>query len=432
MSNHFSVWPPSALRKAAAAWWTDRTRPTHVSITEEITKANYYSIRLLDTLIRLHFDLPLRSDDPSTDRTLLAAVEHALDSRPSGGTTASTAEEYRQWILSDETAKAVVDGLSSILRSLSALRDRAADQEDVRDNQSRATLTQIRGHIRNLEKQYIATLRTLRESKVERLDVTKSLGGPSALPWIAFLSPTIVTISGYIYATTYFGHFDIDTAMFLSLGDYLSYSLNKLWIVLVCFVMYCAATFHAYVRYPTVPKRIRNIEADVYRAFDRRLLVLSILGTVLFVWASPIYAAFNPLVLWIVIDVSVRVSNFLTSRYLRVPGLLQAAGTVLFICMCLVWIKAKTDAYSVLSSTSETFLVEANGREYDQDGHRMIGAVSAYVFLMDETGQIDVLPQESVKRITVAGNDGGWVIRARRWILDRLPRSVDPDSWRRR
>lgn len=391
--------------------------------------AYHYSRGLLDTLTRLHFDLPLPTNDDSVDSALRAAIDLVVSANQPHKSHSRDTVKFYEWIQRNEETTSVL-GLHRVLSEEIHSVQESAKAHTNGESTTTTQVEQIRDKFSNLRRQYSANLRLLQQSKVDRLTLGEWLGHPSAVPWLAFVSSALVTVSGYIYAVTYFGHFDIDTSMFLSVGDYLSHSITKLWVPLVAFLACFGFAVFARAYYQSVPNSVRTADVKWFRRMDRWTLLLFVLLTVLLIWRSPVYFFANPLLGWLLALLISGGVRYIARKTLRISRFAEFACAVLVFCLCLIWLLAKTQAHNIIVSEPEVFLVEADGVKYDQRKYRMIGLVSEYVFLMDGEGELAVLPRHTVERIVVAGNDSSWAIRARRQLLDRLPQSLHPEAAR--
>ena len=396
------------------------------------------SVALLSTRLRLQFDLPLATDDKNVDRAVSGAISIFLLRTPEECHDKTTQRNFLGYLKSDGESLAVLRGLlraqiwtsqsfNSAMPSELAETATARYRETFAEDPPSIDLRAARRWSGDLKGALRQTRRKLFEQRTDRIDVVRHLTSASIISWTIFLVPSAITIYGYVYAVSYFRHFGVDTSVFFSIGDYLAYSANKLGIVISCITGTALGSLMAMSRVSTLSRESLDAEHDRTITALHFLYVTLLLSTIVsFLLFPPLF--FLALIAWIaVLSPGDRLCQAVMNRYLkRVPALSRLVGMSL-TCFLLVWSSANVASHLVTFLEPRPFTVETDGARFDSSGHKFIGATSSFIFLLDDENEVDVVPQATVRSISIPNSSIGLLLDLRRWMLSHMPEWFDPD-----
>ena len=244
--------------------------------------------------------------------------------------------------------------------------------------------------------------------------------------------PSTLSLAAYVYTSSYFGHFGIDTGLYFSITDYLAFSVHRLYVPLGWILLGGLATLSVVTQLKTTPISAQKIEVrklrPAYWMFVSSLIAL----TVLLYWALP-YAVYIGLIgLVLAMDPSRWFDQYVMKRYLRIPRFASWVIRSVLLAACVLWLVGKRDAQRLLDLEPQSFVLESRDRRYDDTTHRLVGSSSAHLLLIDDQRNVLAVPTGSIVTLTTDGGEHAGVVRLRRWILDQFPAEMDPDRFGQR
>ena len=393
----------------------------------------------LDTLTRARFDLPLISDDPIVDQNVQEAVDEFLRGNHADEALSEQPDRFLQWLKSDEesrnilrhyltTQNWIMEWIHRGAVPADALKYARAYQSTFDQRVPSSNLKAIRSFCKRLRAAHNKAERSLSESKAGRIDVSTLLRQPSTVAWVAFLTPTAIAVYGYLYSWVYFGHFGIDTAMFFSASDYIAYSINRVNFIAVALALSVVSTLYAIRDAATVSKVAKRLQSRRYLRQLRVIVVIISLTLLVQFWISPPMFFLGLAFLTAISALGHRFWYSVIGPHLK-SGLFVGwlVGTLL-TCGLVVWFFAKARAHAIDEHTPTPFLVETTGRTYSDANYTVVGATSGFVFLVDDGGDVEVVPSRTVTRIMISNRSDGIVSRLRHWGLERLRRAAAPEE----
>ena len=397
----------------------------------------------LDTLTRANFDLPLISDDVIVDQNLQDAVDAFLKGDHADDALSEQPGRFLQWLKSDDQSRNILRQylttqnwiMESIYRGTlpeDALKYARAYQSTFGQSVPSSDFGSVRSSCRDLRAIAKKAVRSLSESRAQRIDVFSALRQPSTVAWATFLTPTAVAVYGYLYAWVYFGHFGIDTAMFFSVGDYLAHSLNRVNFLAVAVVASAAGVLSVIRGSTALPNVLNRLREK--RFVKRGYIIVTIIGLSLpyHFFMTPSKFFMGLAFLSIVLGLGHRLWDAVIGKHVQKAPLVGWLVGTLLTCGLVVWGYAKSQAHVIEERAQEAFLVDTTGRTYSDANHKIVGAVSGFVFLVDDDGAVEVVPSRTVTRILISNDSDGIVSRLRRWGLERFRRAAAPEetsSW---
>ena len=387
---------------------------------------------LLGTLVRKHFKLPLPTDDEKVDSDLDDSVWAFL-----GGDTVQQTEtinKYHQWLGGDEHAMNVLREWLRVQHWFYAYGIFEANR-DYKDTIFRRYETlfgaplepleasEVRRYAKELKARSRKAVEQLQETKARKIDVyTIGLRNllPQPLPWLLTVA---FVFSGYFYAATYFGQFNIDTSQYFTVPDYLAYSIGKVGYLLFGPLGYIIGRLSYHVRTPTIPRKFH--ERDMRQ---RAILLLAIF--VMLVFTTPIAIIILPSWFYRFYLPTISFFTLLYLEYRVMPkyfinyGNYSSVASILIFLLILIWGSAMGDAHRARMSTPQPFFVETTERRYDESSHRILGGNTGYVFLLGGDEQVTIIPRPTVKSTQIEAQEGV-MMRIRRWVQDKLGINLD-------
>ena len=385
-----------------------------------------YSVASLDALARLHFDLPLRTDSEAVDSELDTAVDAFLD-----GNVAPRGEEankYYQWLREDDKALGILREwlrAQHWLCTITISVDRRVVDSYLRLHKDvferplePSSVTEVREYARVLKAENRQWQWRLRESKAHKIDVSGiGIQGPLSGPVVWVLTSTFAC-SGYIYASTYFAHFGIDPALYFTVPDYLGHSADKAGRAVLAPLGYIFGALKYSVRSSTIPRSLLKRDMRLRGMMLLAIFVIAVATAPLAFVARPFsfYAGYLPL---ISLPVLLYFQDRILPRYFRSGGFVPTMVAALMFFFVLMWGAARGDIYRVENSEPLPFAIETEERRYDEATHRVVGANGGYFFLLNDDGNIDIVPRSSIKYVRTR-TEGGVEGQLREWLRKRL------------
>lgn len=392
---------------------------------------------MLDTRLRLRFDLPLVTRGKNVDRTIRSAIlEFLLRHRPEHEDT-DAHEKFVDYLNDDEQSTVILQSflevqiwVSETVRTgpLSELGVAASARyrELVGVAAPRLDPRTARQKDKNLRATNNKLRRELVNERILKTDLESHLSRASVASWVIFSVPAAITAYGYVYAVTYFRHFGVDTSLFFSIGDYIAFSLNKLGVVVSCLVGTVIGSFMA-------KNQFSGLSGErLHREYTQALLVrrlvvgfLCVATLVGFVWSPPMF--FFALMGWtMLIDPGERLCRAVMSQYFDpVPMASRWIGLSLTILL-LIFLYANLSAYQVASRDSRSFAIETTDVRFDSSSHKLIGATSGFIILVDEGRTVSAVPKGAVTSMNTSNQRISLFRLLRQGVLDRIPGQVRP------
>ena len=212
--------------------------------------------------------------------------------------------------------------------------------------------------------------------------------------------------------------------MFFSVGDYLAHSLKRVNFLAVTVVASAAGVLSVIRDSTALPNVLKRLKER--RLVRRAYVIVAIIGLSL-----PYHFFMNPdrffmglAFLSIVLALGHRLWDVLIGRHVEnAPFVGWLVGTLL-TCGLVVWFYAKSEAHVIEKRAPEAFLVETAGRTYSDANYKIVGAVSGFVFLVDEDNDVEVVPSRTVTRLVLSRRRDGLANRLRHWGLERFSRTL--------
>ena len=395
------------------------------------------SIAALATRLRLRFGLPLATDDKNVDRAILSAVlDFLFRKRPEHDDT-DTHEKFVDHLKGDRQSLAILQSFLEVQIWVSESLGTGPLSEPAVVASARYSEVfgvevpsldprTVRQRGKNLKAANHQLRKKLVEGRTRKIDVETHLSQASVASWVIFLVPSAITIYGYVYAVTYFRHFGIDTSLFFSIGDYIAFSLNKLGLVISCLVGAAIGSFMA-------KNRLSDLSEERFNREYRQALILArlVVGTLCigtltgFLLSPPMF--FVALMGWtIFLDPGERLCRAVMSQYFDpVPTASRWLGLSLTILL-LVFLAANSSAHLVTSLDSRSFLIETTEGRFDSSNHKLIGATSEFILLLDDEETVDIVPKRTVKRMNIPNQGISLFLQLQQWVLSHMPEQVRP------
>ena len=393
----------------------------------------------LDTLTRARFDLPLISDDPTVDQAVHEAVDEFLKGNHADDSLSEQPGRFLQWLKSDDESRTILgqylttqnwimEWIHRGTAPADALNYARAYQSTFDQHVPSSNLKSVHSLGKRLRAAHNKAARALSESRARKIDVFSALRQPSTVAWVTFLTPTAIAVYGYLYAWIYFGHFGIDTAMFFSVGDYLAHSLNRVNFLAVAVVASAAGVLSVIRDSTALPNVLKRLKER--RLVRRAYIIVAIIGLSLpyHFFMTPHRFFMGLAFLSIALGLGHRLWDVAIGKHVEnAPFVNWLVGTLL-TCGLVVWSYAKSQAHEVEVRTPDAFLVETTGRTYSDANYKIVGAVSGFVFLVDDENDVEVVPSRTVTRLFISSRSDGIVSRLRHWGLERFHQAVPADE----
>ena len=384
------------------------------------------SVTSLDALARLNFDLPLRTDSEALDSELDTAVDAFLDGNvaPRG----EAARKYYRWLREDDKAMGILREWLRVQHwrcTITISVDRRVVDSYLRRHKDLfgrplepSSVAEVREYARVLKAANRQWQWRLRESKAHKIDVS-GLGVQGMLPGpVVWVLTSTFACSGYIYASTYFTHFGIDPALYFTVPDYLGHSADKAGRAVLAPLGYIFGALKYSVRGPTIPRSFQKRDMRLRGMLLVVIFAMAVVTAPLAFVATPFgfYAFHLPLMS---LPVLLYFQDRILPRYFRSGGFFPTMVAALMFFFVLMWGAAKGDIYRVENSDPLPFAIETEEQRYDEATHRVVGANGGHFFLLNDDGNIDIVPRGSIKYVRTRAEEGVEG-RLREWLRKRL------------
>ena len=278
--------------------------------------------------------------------------------------------------------------------------------------------TAVRRYAKSLRARLRQTVRTLQETKAQKIDFTdvarrKFLGQP-----LVWLLTTTFTFSGYFYATTYFAHFNVDTSMYFTVPDYIAYSIDKVLLAVMVPLGYLAGALQRYVRHPTLPRQ-------AHERYMRGPGLMILISLSLAVLISPVIAIYQPSRFYLLylpimsFPLLYYIEHHAVPKYFFNLGNSSTFIAALIFFFIVTWGSAMSHVHQVRDSTPLPFVIHTMERRYDESAHRILGGNSGYVFLLESNEHVVILPKHSIRNISIE-TQRTLGARSREWLKSML------------
>ena len=387
---------------------------------------------LLGSLVRKHFELPLPTDAEDVDSDLDDSVWAFLVGDDTRQTYATN--KYHQWLSGNEHARNILREWLRVQHWFYAYgvfaaarkhKDTILGRYEALFGASLEPLEadQVQRYAKELRARSRKAVRELQETKARKVDISKiDLVNlfPQPLPWVL---TTAFLFSGYFYASTYFAQFNVDTAQYFAVPDYLAYSIDKIGRLLFAPLGYILGRLYYHVRTPTLPRIVQRQNMRQERNWLLAILTTLVLSSPIMAIIQPsaFYSFHVPMISWFVL---LHFEHRVIPKYFINYGNYSGVVSILMFLLILIWGSAVGDAHRARESMPQPFYVETTERRYDESSHRILGGNTGYVFLLAGDEQVTIIPRPTVKSTQIEVQEGV-MMRIRRWVQDKLGTNLD-------
>ena len=372
--------------------------------------------------LRRQFDLPLPGDDKSLDASLGQVVDEFFDH---GQVPASVVESDESWdwarcLQEDPTSLTdrrdylrlshwLLDGVDADRVAQILLLYRSLYDEDL----APVTDQDVHALYISSRKRSRIEAESLRESKASRLGVGPKEVVLQIVPWLSVL----FVVSGYIHARVVYGYFGVDVSRFFSIPDYLADSIGEIDRALLMLGFFGWGSLSAY-RASTTRGRY-EAEAREKRLRRSDIAVYVLLSLMWLAWYQNDALGLWPLLPMTLVAIGASPTGSFVARHFESPlsGILIVMSAVVFLSSGVASALDRIEA--VVGDTEQVpfrISVEAESRRsivYHEQTSRFVGANSRYVFLLDESENVEIVPLGRVKRLWFAKDESSWLRRMR-------------------
>jgi len=365
--------------------------------------------------IRLQFAFPLPGDDESLDSDICGVVDLFFGVVPDAkeknfsetieSLKGRNAEIY-QWLQNDQVAKKdremyfrALHLWSTTINDAKRAESIAAAYKSIHQKKLKPIdLSALSKERSVLRKRIRSEERALRESKAQRIKIPAKQ--------IAFLisaMPVVVSVSCYMHASIFYGHFGIDVSQFFSMKDYLVTSIYSMKQAVFGILGCTLGLLHAYRNMNTRTKHERERKERVAKFTDWWIYAHL---------AALLYAGYryNISVFWMTFPVAafaftaLPIGSF-ARRYFQKPDTISFGMMIAVMITSSFFSAAHLRILDVKDARNENaFLIETTVQHFTNEHHVFLGGSERYIFLLNKNGGTEIIPQGEIKKMSMFGS----------------------------
>ncbi len=241
----------------------------------------------------------------------------------------------------------------------------------------------------------IKQLRRQRRESTRAIEF-ESLAMTIQLPLFIPLASAFFLFSGYVYTNIFFASFPLNVSRYFGLTDYISASMDGLMptLIAVAVSLLSLVLLRRSLRLNSLQRQLR-VQNGV------TLLTLIGLGVMLYFFKRVMSPdEFRLLAIYgAMVGFGASVVPYF-SAYAKRPNLTLLVSNFVVLYVAVIWFTAAQAAQKIKRPSTQSSVVVLSDEQNTVLEHRLIAGNSLYLFLLDDSGAVIVVPVNSVKHIT--------------------------------